>query len=262
MKIAIIGMTRTRSSFLLDVMCRAYNAENLFEHYGKNTPDKFVHKFIKKDENIIWKKYQLEAKKETDYLFSNYESFGTKIFPALFMNFNKMFINVSNKPLSYSFDKTDLMDLNLYFNLNQYDKVVLLHRDNLTDLLCSHWYAVQINKFLHVKEDKEQIVHYKPKSKLYLTTANEIVLKAGINSYLTLKHIPAYLDKLGIKYDQVEYNEVPEYVKKNYPQVESMFVDTEFDYRNGILNYKELEKEIEKYLNICIKTTDWKKIFL
>jgi hypothetical protein len=261
MKIAIFTITRTRSSFLLDALCQHYGLKNHFEYYNNTYSGNTFNSFYKIRSKTIFEHFTSTKKQETADLFT-WPSFGVKIFPHNFVSFirEKSSFRPDNK--SYPlFVKEHILDLNEYFNLNQYDKIFLLNRKEIVDNIISQLYALQIGTFLLEQKDKSRLDRLKPKGELYLTTNDMYVYRSRIYCHLFLKQLPKYFDNLNIKYEELDYDEVPFYIEKNYPSIKSQFIDTEFDYKNGITNYNEIKKEIETLYDECLNSTDWSRVF-
>lgn len=261
MRIAIFTMTRTRSSFLLDTLCQYYKIQNHFEYYNNTYSSETFNSFYKIRSKMIFEKFSSTKKQETKDLFT-WPSFGIKIFPHNFVGFireNSSF--QPNKKTYPLFIKENVLDLIEYFNLDQYDKIYILNRKEVVDNIISQLYALQIGKFLLTTSDKHRSNQLKPNGELYLTTNNNYVHRSRIYCHLFLKYLPRYFDKLNIRYKELDYDDVPLYIEKNYPSIKSQFVDTEFDYKNGITNYSEIKKEIEIFYNECLNSTDWNRLF-
>ena len=261
MKVALLTMTRTRSSVLLDTICQYYKIENFFEHYSQQYNDEKINSFYKIREKKLFDEFARIKKKETEFLFSH-SSFGLKIFPHSYIPLLKEKSSVTPSIECYPlFTKDSMLDLNFYFNLNQYDKIILLNRHNIVDNIISQLYALQVGTFLLNDKNKSRWPRIKPNGKLYLTSNDKYVHRSRIYSHLLIKHLPKYLNNLNIKYEELDYDEVPLYLKINYPSVKSQFIDTEFDYKNGITNYNEVKEEIENLYNECLTATDWDRLF-
>lgn len=261
MKIAIFTMTRTRSSFLLDTLCKHYGLKNQFEYYNNTYSSETFNSFYKLRSKTIFEQFSSTKKQETSDLFT-WPSFGVKIFPHNFIGFirEKSSFRPDNK--SYPlFVKENILDLNEYFNLNQYDKIFVLNRKAIVDNIISQLYGLQIGIFLLKEQDKSRCDRLTPNGDLYLTTNDAYVYRSRIYCHLFLKQLPRYFDKMNIKYEELDYDEVPSYVKKNYPLIKSQFIDTEFDYKNGIKNYNEIKKEIEILYDECLNSMDWNRVF-
>ena len=98
MKILLFGNVRTRSSYLLDVACNAYNSVNLFEDYLEIDQRKIHQTYLKKDPIKLWTEYQNKFNDLTTKYFTTHKSFGIKIFPLSYYNLFKSLPVITKEP--------------------------------------------------------------------------------------------------------------------------------------------------------------------
>ncbi|NBP58158.1 hypothetical protein EBU71_16800, partial [bacterium] len=117
MKILLFGHPRSRSSYLLDVLCQHYNLENLFEYYHFARIDT-ENKTLFKEPKIIFNNYKKFVKQYTETLFQK-DNFAHKLFPGFVSNYYKVNSRLLKTSLhSYSVVEEDFLDLEEYFNLH------------------------------------------------------------------------------------------------------------------------------------------------
>lgn len=253
MKIAVISMTRTRSSYLLDVLAKNYQIPNLYEYYKTINPDTFKTKCIGVSSKEVWDRYRKQTLETTDKLFLENSSFVVKIFPITVLNY------FSNQQ---GYSKDDVLDLIKFYKINEYDRVFLLTRNNITDLVCSHLYAMQ-TQFLFSKDDLAKIEYFNPSRKKKVSLSNQDLkfFHSRIDQHLFLEHVHLYLEKHKIAYTKLDYDNIKGYAKENFPTIQSDLVESNFNYSKYLSNYKDIEKQIESLLDQRKKLTDWNSLF-
>lgn len=256
MKIFVMGMVRTRSSYLLDILCKYYNIKNEFEYYAGGRTENDAKTFFK-EHKIMFENYKKIVLKYTERLHTN-NNFATKFFPTLGVNYLKLKSrhSVTYPPSpSYTFEVADFLDLQSYFRINEYDKIYFLYRKNLASGMASflHGKSIQtrVNPEMNYKKglifeqnEKYLINLYNPKNKLYYTKED---VNMYVYEYLLLEMYERYLIGKNISFTKLEYDEIPKYVQENFPDVSSDYVETNYDYTN-FSNYKELEQDINDSL--------------
>ena len=254
MKIAVLTMTRTRSSYLLDILAKHYQITNLYEKYKDINPDQFKKKCIGISSKEVWERYKTQTVTLTNQIFLENQSFVVKIFPITVLNY---FSNLSG------YSKDDFLDLVRYYRLDEYDKVFILTRNNITDLACSHIYAMQ-TQFLFAKDEVAKIDYYNPsrKKKVFLSNQNLKYFQSRIDQHLFLEHIHLYLDRQQIPYTKLDYGSVKDYVGTHCPNIESDIIESKYDYAAHLSNYEEIKKEVELLYKEREHITNWKDLFL
>lgn len=246
MKILLLSMARTRSSVLIDMLSKKYDANNFYETYRSVSPDEVSKLLLFKKPDLLWDRYKKETKKKTQEIIDSNLSYAVKLFPINIFNdyqYNPQYIKNPN----WLINKDSLLDLEEYFQISQYDKIYLLQRENICDNICSYMHAYTTNFFLTDSSGKAKTMH--PKGKVTLVASKYYTVKCFILYQRYLKNIKIYLDKKNISYTNLEYDEVPKFIADNAPDVKLDTIDTNYDYRKAFSNYDEiceLVREIEK----------------
>jgi hypothetical protein len=132
------------------------------------------------------------------------------------------------------------------FKFEQYDKIFFTTRDFATDYICSYSLALQLNRFTYksVKdfEIDKPIINFSMDNELHVKS-----LKQYVYSQLVVDKIKKHFIKQGITSVSIEYNDIPSFIKNNYPGVKISHLETHYDYKNIFSNYSDIENY---YLNI------------
>jgi hypothetical protein len=169
------------------------------------------------------------------------DNFVTKLFIPFTFNVYKL-MHVPN-PI---WTKDDFLNLSKYFNINAYDKIYCLHRENYTDFICSfltqHDMAYPI--FLENNKRDQKTLELLRKQKPYIKYSQErafmdvfehVVYKATLKKLIDTK----------LPIEILEYNDVPDFISKNFPSVQTKYAATNIDYKSQVRNYSEIEEKIK-----------------
>lgn len=234
MKILNFGLPRTRSSYLVDVLSQAYNLDNLFEPYHNDIIDKIIADKLKGDD--AWK-YSIDFTLNLTNNLYNKNDFILKLFPDACFNFH---LDPFKGQTKFIFQASDYFDLTKSHNLQMYDKIYITYRENYVDLICSFLLAQKKQTFLYTDKNKNLIKFNKPKN---LTLDYSIMELTRLTlSFYFFEHYCDILKTLP-NVTCIEYNDIPKYLKYEYPDVTSTFIDTEFDYVNKIKNYNQISDD-------------------
>ena len=259
MKILIYCQPRTRSSFLLDILCKHYNLKNYYEPYSDLLNPSY-HKTFNKSPDNVFQKYKQNGKEITERL-KNTENFGVKLFAVCCYNYYKFAgiaarnsaifpdkhtgtINeksiIGDPPL----EKKDLINVIDHYNLDMYDKIYVLYRDEV-EKLASNYHATYHERFIYRTEDIGFLKLYNTENKS-LPTIQEWKLKARILETVIFKYNVELLKKKYNNLVMLDYKDIPNYVKENYPNIVSEHQETNFDYKS-LKKYDQLEELIKQY---------------
>lgn len=259
MKILIYCQPRTRSSFLLDILCKNYNLKNYYEPYSDLLNPSY-HKTFNKSPDNVFQKYKQNGKEITERL-KNTENFGVKLFAVCCYNYYKFAgvaarnaaifpdkhtgtINeksiIGDPPL----EKKDLINVIDHYNLDMYDKIYVLYRDEV-EKLASNYHATYHERFIYRTEDIGFLKLYNTENKS-LPTIQEWKLKARILETVIFKYNVELLKKKYNNLVMLDYKDIPNYVKENYPNIVSEHQETNFDYKS-LKKYDQLEELIKQY---------------
>lgn len=232
MRILNFGLPRTRSSFLIDVLAKAYDLDNLYEPYHNPIINKVIEKNLQGDDRWI------DSCRQTLELTNSLkikDNFVCKLFPdALFNIFKKLDGN------NFIFDNTDYHNIEKSYNISMYDKIYVTYRKNYVDLVCSFLHASKHQNFLYSEKNKNLIKFHSPKNTNLNYTKHHLIRLA-----LTFYFFEHYLNELKKLNDVIilEYNEIPEFVNKEFSGIKSELVESQFDYKNKIKNYVQLSED-------------------
>lgn len=226
MKVLVLSTVRTRSSYLLDCICKFYKLENLYEHYAEI---QFTASTFDQFQNIVENKTQTVVEKN---------NVGVKIHPTNFINMYKYHRNIEyNGPWNIN-SIDDFIPIHK-FQIGQYDKIIILNRKNFTDLYCSWITGQKSNKLLYTQLEKNLI---EKNSKPFSIKLHKKIAKILLFDIWFLENCMDYLSIENSKIVQLDYNNVKDYTNKNFPNITSKYIETHFNYEELITNYDEIKK--------------------
>jgi hypothetical protein len=247
MKVLLYGLPRTRSTYLTDILSQHYNLQNYFEPYHKAITESIDNSYDINQRDEKWQAYLIRCQEITNKLKIK-DNFILKIFPEAIYNVPQ----IQNRQFLPS--QSDLVPFIEFYNIGMYDQIYVTYRENKTDWLCSLLYAKNHDAFLFTNTNKAKF--YAPKKikleyniPLEFFAFNELMYEYGLR---ILKHYTTNVVEL-------EYNEIPNYIKRNFSEIKSDLVDTQYDYKNNILNYEQIKIDYEKVTNnnIMLRAKDF-----
>jgi len=248
MRILLFAMARSRSTFLSDIIAQHYEYNNLFEPYHGSLTGIINQKFNIHQRKERWEAY-LEAAKTTTKKLSERDNFIVKLFPDVLYDFYKYGENSISRYYKKNMDKLDCLPILEHYNIEMYDLMYATYRSNKIDNACSYLTASKHNEFLFYS--KQQAKFYAPK-KIKLNYYDWMIEHLAFNDFYYYLNLEI-LKKFNPNIICLDYDEIPDYVNKNFPHIKSSLVDAKYDYKNNILNYDEIaydymaaRKEIEE----------------
>lgn len=210
-------MARSRSSVLLEAISNFYHIKilgedinQLLEKYGDDYIDK-LKPLLYADSNSIT---------------------GVIRFHPLQLIANRPFrtLNFNDRPfILVNFD---------WFNFNQYDKIFFTTRKDISENIASNFVATKLQKFTYKWPEKvnpnigpftfEQQDHFH--------------VRDYHRSVYIIEQLKDYLTGQGIEWTELDYNEIPKYIRNNYPGVKVSHVETHYQYDKIISNYSDIVK--------------------
>jgi len=123
-----------------------------------------------------------------------------------------------------------------------YDKFFATYRKNKIDLICSYLQALNPNRQILYRNAKEA-KFYSPKgiNLIYTMTTLRYISFVSLLYDINLNILQKKFSNVTV----LEYKEIPNYVNENFPNVKSVYVDANYDYKNKILNYDEIAEKYE-----------------
>lgn len=207
MKVLVIAQPRSRSMWLVSLLASYYNLKNLKEPYGlqydfaqdQNNVDQWFRSVLSINSDLSLKR-DFVAKLQTNNLYweGNWQG------PSL-------------------------------FNVEQYDKIFVLSRDNVTDAVCSMDLAIRSKKWHHL--DTPSSIE----PRLFNIVDNEDLLLDTIRAHESLLRTKDYLDKRSIEYTNLTFDSLKGWVEVNLPNTSSHLVESNFDYTKIYTNYNDVE---------------------
>ena len=252
MKILLFCLPRTRSSFLQDILSQHYKIPNLFEPY------KFAEKLATKTMFIstanigkLYKKAIIDISAE----LKNEPTGILKMFPCHTYNSYEL---LWKKDHNFTIQKEEILDLEKVHNISNYDKIFVLKRKNLTEGMASYWFANERGQFLFTKETQFFVQSYMPKTKINLDMPYKW-LKVHYMDCRVMDYQLAWMTKNKIDFTELYYEDIPNYVETNFPNYETKYVETAYDYKNIIANYDLIDERIKRAK--AEVDSDFEKIF-
>lgn len=214
MKICIIGLPRTRSSLLLETLSTFYSIDIL----GDNINTLFVRRGD----------MYLKALKRFVDINSSYHHGVVRYHPLQL---------VEGFPYR-------ILDFDM-FNFQQYNKFYFTYRRSLPDFIASKFVAVTFDKFTY-KSEEEIIKNINP---ITFTKENADIIKDYNKSIDIMNKLKEYLKPTGVPIEDLYYEDIPEYIEKNFPNTKTSHVETNYDYKQIITNYDDLLKFYNEITN-------------
>jgi len=245
MKYLIYCLPRTRSTFLQDVIAQTYNLKNLEEPYHR--VDMEAKKgLIRLDDEIVWSKYQNRIIEITKNLAIQ-DNIVVKIFSDTTFNHVKN-IKIASAP-NFELEYNDLLDIEKFCAISMYNKIYILYRKNITNFICSYRYGHNFGKLQYKNNiDDKNISEFRKKQKVNLVL-KENLLAMDVLEYVLFQLQAKHLNKTYQNIVNLEYDEIPLYINKNFPHTTSNFIGTNFDYKILVKNYNEIDYKVNYYFD-------------
>jgi hypothetical protein len=250
MKILLLCLPRTRSSCMQDVLSKAYNLNNLQEPYNMVEVETKKKLFFHQHD-VIWPLYKNRVLQITEEIHQQ-DNLIVKIFPDITTNYLS-YINHAYKE-DFKLEENEILDIDDFCKISQYDKIYVLTRNNITDLYCSYRYGLNFKKlqYLDTKYDKG-LSNMRSKQKIILPYEDKF-MALDILQYLIFQYHLKKIEEKNIEFIQLEYNDVPNYLQTNFSDIQTSYLETNFDYQSLIKNYHDIDSKL-KYYEIKFKKT-------
>jgi hypothetical protein len=220
MKICIIAHPRTRSSHLLETLAFYYKipiiGEDLNNQYNKIRTVNFVR--------------TEEPMAEPDGYMANYTMLVKKN-----QRLSNGVIRIHPTQLSLLPANGQVLDFD-FFDFKQYDKIYITTRLNLSEMVASYFVSSILDQFTYKSVD-ELHTDIKPMS---IHKLHHYYIKMLLYSELIVKHLKEYFQKNNIDWEELDYADIPKYLKTNFPGIASSHVETNYDYRSIVTNYDSI----------------------
>jgi LPS sulfotransferase NodH len=128
-----------------------------------------------------------------------------------------------------------------HFQFNMYDQVFITERKNIVEQIASLLIAQYTNKW-STYYTNPPIITFDPRRDRHVI--KEIALEIR-----KVKILKDFLDKDGILYQLLNYEDIDEWVKNNLANPETIFEKSNYDYKKLISNYSQLEHSVLEYFN-------------
>jgi hypothetical protein len=242
LKVAIIGLPRSKSSYLIDIVSRQFKLDNKFEELIKYQSLILNTKVFHPDSNFQWERYKINLGKNFQKISSE-SNYAIKIFPSLFIN------HLSYKNIHYNFADNYFAKENFindlgFINLELYNQIYIIDRHNLTDLVISWLLGHYNDQFLHLQD-----FTIKKFNLLHNLNLEDAFIKFAIYVMMTQKvfidKIKQFLNRFNVRYVDLNYDNVEQYIDSKGWNSTSMFIKTYFNYSDHP-RYQEFKFEISK----------------
>jgi hypothetical protein len=205
MKMCIIGFPRSRSSILLETISNFYKIPILGQDINQllNTGN------------------PLDSEQGDTLLTQCFEKKDgvIRLHPLQLMNKRK----------SYEFFNFDLL------KFKQYDKIYFTSRSP-TDAIASELVAHILKKHTY-KSKNELFTNIHP---IEITYKYHWIIKEYIYSENLVTNLKKYFEINNIDFQDLYYNDIPEYLNVNFPNTWISHVETKYNYQKIITNYSEI----------------------
>lgn len=249
----IICHPRSRSSFLCDALEKHYGCANFHEMFDF-TP--VLQRTITKgkmldnlDDSLILKNHINYLESCTNKIFSQPSSV-IKFFPRHILH-----TYLNDASYLYSLEHIDKNNFHIvpnfekYIHLNKFDNIIFLYR-NLTESAFSYVLNLHIASLpaLLLPADKE-FLHKKYKDSI-ITPNYYKHINFFVFEYILFEQMKEYLKK-NYKSLELTYDDAILYVNNNLSnQLKSHYIKTDIDYKSFIANYDEIAEYISHVYNI------------
>lgn len=130
----------------------------------------------------------------------------------------------------------DVFDFN-WFNFEQYDKIYFTYRESVSDSIASAFVAEKLNRFTYKHAD--QLV--KITDPFYFSKTTDFQHAVDyINGVKIMSSLKEYLNSNSIKYDNLDYNNIPNYISNEFPNTKTFHIETNYNYKEMISNYDDI----------------------
>lgn len=239
MNICVIGRARTRSSIFCESVASYYGLKNFNEQYAvASAPifNPFLFRGLTQEEKntFNWNRYKSEIRKVTEEMFQT-NHFVTKLWPKWFVQ-NYQGKRVLSENLTEFKIITNLQE---YFKILDYDKIYWIDR-TVTDSICSLAFVYTVHKFHSTISILD--------NPIFIDT-NSRWVQHYLFDILISRKFKLFLDDKNIAYNQLTYDDVPNYCIKQYAGIEGFeFKDGRRNYKNLISNYNEVDEYVSNFL--------------
>lgn len=190
--------------------------------------------------------FEKSLKEHTQKHFQS-KNFAIKLYPRMLTMSEHSIDNLETYKLKI------ITNVSYVTNIKKYDTIFYLTR-NLLDSVCSWAYGNHIDYFnFRDKEMLELKLNQFPK--LTINIENDSLLKFYLMESAILTHWKSYLLHNNIKFTELDYNQIPNYVNDNCPSIQSKTIDSKLNYQEIILNYSELQGFIDHFYKVCLEKT-------
>lgn len=259
MKVLVAGCPRTRSSILIDSVCKRYSLQDKFEDYIRYQNSVLLGPIPYKGRDFLWEKYRINLGVYTNQLFEKFENYAIKFFPNMLINYTyrtkKDIHDVEGlNNFMEDYEKKIMLDLS-HFRLAEYDEIYFLTRNTVTNAICS-WMSGYKNKGTFLFTDERKIEKFQKIDSLDLTSIEILsAIDVLLITYALQCKLEKYIDSLDVRCVKLEYSEVADYINKNFG-VTPTYIEPKFNYTE-IQNYNEIDDYVtNRYAMINEKYAD------
>lgn len=240
MRIGVISNQRTRGSYFLDILAQAHSLNNYSEWLVNNQLafTKLKISTSRLNFDFPWERYKKNLRQMiSDHLSE--DNFIEKIFPSILLNLrSQQILHTPEDRNSHYFKESNIITDFDVLSLEKYDQIYFIER-NIIDACMSYSYACISNNWLFFDRDKPKKNVYRGLVKPNLQ--DYFLIDMHLISLLMMPYLENYLKSKSFKYVKLNFDDIPIFLKEKYPNFNSILVDSEYDYKELIDNYSELE---------------------
>jgi hypothetical protein len=228
MKICLIGFTRSRSSIVLETISNFHQIPILGQEFNEHLPKLLP--------NRDWMEDTSSPAVPDDHLVE------VKLSLKEINDCNEGIVRYHPDQLSFIPFSGAMLDLDL-FNFKHYDKIIFTVRHDVAAMIGSRFIATVLNQWTY--NFQSQVKTVSPRT---INNLDYYHIKLTLYNKLVVDHLKKYFAKNDILHEEVDYDDVPAYLNKNFPTTHyCSMVKTNYDYKSIITNFNEIMGLCEKF---------------
>lgn len=156
-------------------------------------------------------------------------------------NKNEGLIRLHPTQLSFIPHSLEIVDFSK-LALMRYDKIYFTVRKNIADNISSLFVATTLKAFTY--HDKQEV--HKNIQPITLTSSEYFSsIEMLLYSEFIMNNLKEYLTSHQVGWEELDYDDIPLHISETYKNTPAIHVETEYDYRNIVTNYDELQSIYE-----------------
>lgn len=238
MHILIVGLPRSRTSYMASCCANQYKITNFHEDFDSEFDNLYQRaSLLKKSINVdeVSKEKELFLRQVTSELF-NTKGCVIKLFARHIITLTHS-AKILTKTNNLAYKLID--DISSVFRIDDYDHIYIMNR-NLMDAAMSFAYGKQTGNMLYLLNDpvKDKKVEIKENA---LAELNYFLLES-----IVIEQLQLFLNS-NYNCINLDYSEAVNYVESNFADQKSSYKESNYNYKDLISNYNEIEDHITKF---------------